>query len=306
MSAKYFIPFFVILLSNCKIADGKRPVTPTDNSGGNTVFSFIKSEQVAVNIPAIAVAMSGISATALVATKESTFQAWIDPTPTCYRINEDGVDVSASSVLNIGDLRIGDFTTQEIQIPYDPKQGSYFIGGTLASGDYRIANSGTARGSFSFTQDFVVLPNATSIKLVSGDNGVAQPIASPSIPSEGDSNYLAVLDRSKSVRIEYEAPENTSYVRMFLYDGSNIESRPIVCYSPPFTPMTIPEGMLLNFRQTDDAYIFVDFVSVSVKTDIPKIKEAVIQSYKRHIHGKQEFGTQDGNITVPFGILRLE
>lgn len=296
----------IVFLSACKVA-GERPIVPANKPDELGVFNYVVNEQWALSASSIADDLSNFQGHSMVAAKTSTYEKWKSPTNTCMFTFEDTEAVTAKYNLNIGDIKIGGFSIQEQAIPRFQDDPMFFgFNGHLPAGAYHIVNSGNAQGSFVFNQDFTIPEAGSQIKIISGVDGPSQELPSPAVVGESDPRFIASINKMDSVRIEYTPPENIDYVRTTIFDNSGLNGGSVTCYSTPLTPTVIPAGALRYFRSTDDATLFVDFVSASIKTDAPGIQESFIQSYTRHVHGMREFYIDHHNTTARFGKLRIE
>jgi len=293
----------LFILSGCKIA-GERAVKPTEEQQ-LAVFNIIEVEQWALSSFDFADMISLISGYAFVGTKASTYENRINPAYGCMYASDDLESVEKKYTLDIGELRItGDSFDNEVL----PKmKDSHIFGkiGRFPNGIYNLTNGGNSQGSFKFEQDFKILEQGSKIKVTSGTVNSAQELPSPDFVDFADPRYVAVLEKGQDVKVEFSAPADVSYVKVTLSDNSK-SGTDIVCYGNNTDPIIIPAVGLSYFRTTNDAVLYVDFVHANRKTDAQGLKESIVLSFVRHVHGLKDFDLADRRETVRFGELRIQ
>lgn len=246
------------------------------------------------------------------------------PLNQCLLSVEEQVAMSVLRNANVGDLIVrsteggGQATVPKNKSP----DFGFDAGGAVLGfgGAFQIETTGV-NGSRAYQQDFRIPPMAAGLKM----RGASWDFSDPAHPKpmvrefnlptpvyrDLQESDVVVLDKTKDMFIDYTAPEGTTYVKVTLNDGAGWvpSSNPygnVTCYGSPTGPIWVPAGTLNNFKSSADAMAYIDFVSVSRKTDIPNVKESVILSVTRHMHGFRDFKTESGNVELRFGMLQLQ
>jgi hypothetical protein len=292
----------------CKIAGSKRP---TDEQPQTTVMSYFQSEQYRFETPgntfgnALTKALSSLHGVAFVAnTAEASFSNLVSPKADCFYANGEGLIFEPKRSVDIGTFRLSGYGLNEVEVPKEKDNVSQSFYGSLQPGEYQLENSGV-QGSLSFSQSFKVPGAGSQFKIYSGDNP-AQDLATPYVVGESDPSYLVTVNKTKALTIDFVAPPEATYVRIRISDGTSNQESNVTCYGPTNKPIQIGAGGLNFFRSTDDGVLYIDFVNISLKTNIDKIKESVVVSYSRHVHGLVDFYFEDLKQTMHFGVLRFQ
>jgi len=298
----------IFTLQACKVAGTRRPV---EGSPKTTVMSYFVSEQYQFETPgfqggaALSNALSSLYGVAFVADIDTaTFSNLSTPQAGCVYASGEGLVFEPKRSVDIGTFRLSGIGLNEVEVPKDQESVSQSIYGSLQAGDYQLENSGV-QGNLSFSQGFKVPSAGRNIKVYSGQTAV-QTLPTPIIASSEDPNYNLIVSKTESLTIEFEAPTDATYVRVRLTDGTSKPESNVTCYGPTDKPIQIMAGGLNFFRSTDDGTLYIDFVNVSLKTNVEKIKESIVVSYSRHVHGLVDFYLENIKQTAHFGILRFE
>ncbi len=297
----------ISFLSGCKIAGSKRPVESTSST---TVMSYFVAEQYKIETPGyptganLSDAMSSLYGIAFVADSEASFSNFTQPSFGCEFSSGVGLLFQPKRAVDIGSFRLSGFGLNEVEVPKDQENVSQSIYGTLSEGSYTLKNQGI-NGNLAFAQEFVVPKAGEQIKVLSGNQPV-QALSTPILPSVDDPYYTVTVFKTQALTLEFKAPPTAQYVRVRISDGTAKQEGTITCYGPADSPLTIPRGAMNFFRSTEDGVLNVDFINVSYKNDVNKIKESVIVSYSRHVHGLVDFFIDDVKQTAHFGVLRFE
>jgi hypothetical protein len=274
-----------------------------------SIVSYFISEQYQFgSARELAAGLSGFYGRAMVATVDSTFAHWRQPPMGCRYAGNDVVAVSGTRALNIGPLILKD--SHGFTVGIEPSSDQYIFQylGLLDAGAHSLAAPGLS-GTPAISQSFNVLASGANIVLNSSVYTAPEVLSSPKIPSNsGDpsndlDNFYVGIARSADLSVSYKAPEGTSYVRATFSDGSSNAAYQIVCYGSPTGPIQVPAGAFSQFRATADGLLTIDFVSVSFRADISRIKESIVISNTRHIHGRKDIETSQGLQPVYFGAL---
>lgn len=297
------LAFILLVVSACKVA-GSGP-RPQSTGSENVVMNYFSTTNYALRIGQsfeLASAMSGMMGLSMVAPNDSSFNNWSNPGGKLLYSQNDGLSFSPQRVLDVGEINLAGPTSSVLN--KNEKNMSYSLSGRLEPGPYTLSIAGV-QGSLSYDQEFRVPDMGSNIRITSGSNDEL-PISSPDIPSPNDPGYLIVIDKTAPLRISFTPPRDATYVRVQISDGSGQPEGEIIKFGSLDSDIVIPAGAMNYFRSTEDGSIFVDFVSVSLRKDIPKIKESLILSSTRHLHGVVDFYLDQYKQTARFGVVRFE
>ncbi len=309
VKTKFALTTLSLLMFNvgCKIAGSKRPIEVAEST---TVMSYFVAEQYRIETPGyqtganLSDAMSSLYGVAFVADSDASFSNLTQPDFGCEFSSGTSLLFQPKRAVDIGSFRISGFGLNEVEVPKDNENVSQSIYGTLPEGQYTLKNQGI-NGNLAFSQDFTIPRAGDSVILNSGDQA-AQPLSTPVLPVVDDPYYTVTIRKTQALTVNFRAPPEATYVRVRISDGTSKQEGTVTCYGPVDSPLTIPRGAMNYFRSTEDGVFYLDFVTVSAKTDVNKIKESVIVSYSRHIHGLVDFYIENVKQTAHFGILKFE
>jgi hypothetical protein len=299
--------FCLVLFQSCKIAGSKRP---TETPNETTVMNYFSSEQYKFETPGYQAgevfsdALSSLYGIALVADQSASFSNLVSPPFGCAFGTSAGLNFEPKRVVDIGKFRLSGFGLNEVEIPKDKESVSQSIYGSLSRGDYELKNDGV-NGNLAFRQSFKVPASGNQIRVYTGTRA-SQTLATPNIPQPEDPNYTVVVDKTEGLTIDFEPPQDANFVRIQISDGTSKPESNVICYGPLDKPINIEKGRLNYFRSTEDGVLYIDFVHVSLRTDIEKIKESVVVSHSRQVHGLVDFYLENVKQTVRFGVLKFE
>lgn len=296
---KLLILVAITIFNGCKVAGARQEPIKANGS----VLNYFVSEQFASEIPEVSNALSSLFGMVMLAEESATFKNWSEPELGCLYTNNDQIGFAPKETVSIGAVILSGYSLNETRLEADPESQTFNAYGRLPSGTYNLSARDTPK--VSFEQSFVVPETASSISIVR-DDGFTSKIPSPQIPNSSDPGYTVSIRKSEGIRIRYSAPAQTDYIRVRISDGTSKSEGNITCYGHPNGEIRIPAGSMSYFRSTDDGQLFVDFVSVSMKTDQSQIKESFIMSYQRHFHGLKDLFMNDSKQTLRFGVLRFE
>ncbi len=166
----------------------------------------------------------------------------------------------------------------QLDIPKYEEDLSFQLVGFLGFGALKLRSSGKG-GTLDFEQGFNI-PTAGSNLIVSSGTHLNQALPSPLV----NASSVVRIQRSQGAELSFVAPVGATYVKATFGDTDNPDSN-ISCFGPPVSPLSIPAEQLERFGVTDRGSLRVDFVNISVRTDINRIKENLVSSSTFHLHG---------------------
>lgn len=314
---KKLAAFSMLLLTGC-LGSEKR-ATP-DNGPEKPSFGFIQSLQYAItsttmNASVIREYLSFLQSRVIVASADSDLTNITAPAAGCLFEVEDGVNLGAIRYLDVGDfkLRGADIGEKVFDKNPTPNATSYSVPNfllTLGSA-YQIETTGV-NGQLAWKQDFLVPAAGANLGLHQTFNNQNYDFALPSpvLYSPIRDADRALINRLTDFKITYTAPAGTTYVKAHLNDGGGGASANrygnVVCYGDPNGSITVPGGLLANFKSTADGLLTLDFVAVNRRTDISRVRESAVISVTRHHHGRLDLDTPSGKATIQFGVLGFD
>jgi hypothetical protein len=289
----------ILTLSACKIAGEKRP-TPSNDT---VVMNFFVAESYALQNESLSAAMSSLYGFTMAAAIDATFESWSKPKHGCLYKAQDGLNFSPKRSIDIGNVKLSGVGLLE-DLARDPDSFTFSSSGRLPEGEYSLR--GNDLPSVAFDQSFRVLAPGAQLLVLSGAEGDLQTLPSPRIPASSDADFTITINKLRPLLVGYQAPQHTNYVKIEVSDGTTNAESSVVCYGAPDEPIVIPEGALSYFRSTEDGRLTIEFVSTSLETSFPNIKESFIKSSTKHIHGLVDFYTDTQKQTARFGVLKFE
>lgn len=287
MTRTFALGLLFFAFSACELAGKKRPTTVGDDS---VLMAFFFSTQYALNSQADREVLSSLSGRVVAATPESTFAQWSKPKNVCQYTVNLGVEVGLRRFLDLGSISV--LTPQgAVELVRHPLGSAadgtaYELRQFLGFGDHQLSLEGRGQAG-RFTQDFQVpgdLGRAIQVRIGS-PSAPAVTLATPEFPQPGEPNYVVVLERGQPHFVDYEAPSGSTYVRLRLSDGSSRDEADITCFGPPNGRIEIPSNALNTFRTGSDGILELDFMHVSLKKDVARVKESIVLSATRHFQG---------------------
>ena len=287
-------------LSGCRVGRDER-VAPQGNFVG---LSYFETEQYAFSdFPELSTALSSFYGYFMVATGGSTFVALYNPKPGCMFEVEDRESVDMVRPMDVGDLKVSGDNLADTILKRSSTYFTFYAGGSiltdkLLGGSFRLQNVGESL-PLQFDQSFVQPGAGSNIKIKSGSGNFVN-LPTPAI----DSSVVVGLSRSQSVTVGFSPPLGAQYVRLKLGDGSSDQKGNIVCYGKATDgQIVVPSDYILNFLNTSDGVMFLDFVNTKLDTDKPKLAEAFIRATTRHIHGRYDIAIDGQLQETHFGTL---
>ena len=291
-----------LFTTGCKVAGTSKRPTETPNQ--NVVMNYFSNTNFAIRLSGsfdLANAISGFSGLSMVGEAESSFTNWSSPPDRCIYTANDGLLFSPQRVIDVGDIQL---FGSGVKLFEKSERHTYYTNGRLDAGRYSLDVAGV-QGNLAYKQEFIVPEVASEIELTSGSYPPVL-ISSPDVPRPNDPGYLVTVNKTENLRIKFRAPRDADYARIQISDGSGQSEGEVVCFSPLDKEIFIPGEKLSYFRSTDDGILYIDFVSVSLRKDLEKIKESLVLSTVRHIHGTMDFNLNSHKETFRFGVLRFE
>jgi len=299
---KHLFPLLTLSLfiSACEIGGEKRNIESEDS----ILVSYFFSDQYAINDEFYKNLFSFVYGGMGVANPKSSTNFWTRPPNGCalsqnldaYQWQQFGLQ----RLLDVGALSFEDSSQNRESLKFNALNSimSYYFINPLAEGVYKLISPGVKGGALKFEQEFEVLGSGSNIKVhrfdSSGNLQSSTPLASPEIPNEGDPDYHIILDRLSNNKVSFSAPAGTAYTKLRLKDGSNTSGGDITCFVQPDEVLLVPKGALYTFRTTTQAYMELDFVSVSEIENKSRLAHGIFISSKRHIQGTFEYSDKEG------------
>lgn len=297
------IASFSLLTSACEINGAKRDTK--DESA--VIISYFFSDQYAINSEKYQALLPVFSGATAASDPNGTLQYWTAPPSGCYPTpdfsNFAATQVGIRRLLDIGELSL---QTPESTFPLGHTSDNfYYTFSPLNSGVHTLVSPGLSNGALTYRQDFDVLETGDSIAVYDLNNPTAPPqtLSSPAVPAETD---RVIFNRLTTSIIGYNAPAGTDFIRLRLRDGSNTAEGDITCFAKPNETLVVPEKSLYSFRTGEQGHMELDFVTVSVRNDVERLKEGAIVSAMRHFQGTFEYEGEDNiKITESVGIVEF-
>ncbi|MBS1983844.1 MAG: hypothetical protein JST16_06705 [Bdellovibrionales bacterium] len=291
-------------LSACKVADNEHSPNATPQESTTTTYAGFSSMQYAIsNISAFREALSGFSGAAYVTTPNYPLDVYLHPPFGCdYASNYSPKNASLIRYLDFGKLAIKGDSVAAQDVPRD-KSAPFFSLGVLFQmpGNYEISTSGS---NLVWSQSFQTVGYGGNFKIRRLTDGVSFNLPTPNAYMPGETGFVnAVLSKADGAVISFDTPANTSYVRAEFKDGSQASEGDVVCFGPPNQDITVPAGAFARMMSTQQGLLTVDFVSVSIKNDIPNFGTSFVLSSTRHVHGRMDLNLQDGKHEFYLGAL---
>lgn len=299
----YFLPMALLLFS-CEINQGGKRDVKSDDS---IIISYFFSDQYAIDSDFHQQLFPIFSGAMAAAEPNASLDLWKNPPSGCYFTNSftsaASSKVGIRRLLDVGELRL---KAGDTSVPLNQTNDNYYFSyASLTSGDFTLLSPGVKNGVLEYEQNFKVLETGGNIKVYDVNNAEEEPraLASPAVPADGD---RIVFNRFTSSVIGYDAPEGTDLIKLRLRDGSNLSDGDITCFAKMGETLVVPEGSLYTFRTGEQGHMELDFISISSKVNVPRLRESTIISAMRHVQGIFEYQNEDGvDMTENVGILEF-
>jgi len=292
----------LFLFSACEINQGRKSELKSDDS---IILSIFFADQYATTSPSLRDFFSTFHGTIAAAENFGNLRLLKSPPTLCdysvnYRNDYTG-EMGLKRLLDVGELKV---KTGDNPLPLRKIDNYYDLDVDLERGANSLQSPGVKNGVLNFEQSFQVLESGGNIRIFEKDdaNAPVQNLVSPEIPEETD---RILFDRNKAYIVQYDAPTGTQYVRVRLRDGTSRAEGDISCFAKLGENLEIVEGALYGFTSGNLGHMEVDFITVSTRTDIPRLQESSIISTMRHFQGT--FTYQNGNKkeTLPVGVVEF-
>jgi hypothetical protein len=290
----------VLLLSGCKIAGlGNDDEAPPTAATVMNIFTYTRfATEVSCDAELGCVLSYLWGKTAVATNPNPTFHALSTPAMgSCFYTREEGINADLQRNLDVGSLTItGQGTSHEAQ--KHASQLYFYAPVLLEAGDYEINTSGF-QGALAYQQRFAVSEHHARIYLRSGANGQRL--------EADETNAVLEVKRGENLAVELENMPTADFYKITVTDNNSGDMRASVsCYQSLDTPaITIPKEAFAFFRNTQDGTVMVDFINSSLTKDLPGIRESLVLSTTRHVHGMWQHQTNEGSFTLRFGQLHF-
>lgn len=298
-SARFAIASLTLVLSACNLAGEKRDIAQTKILGFFEIESSALSDEYFYEGGDVRIRdiFSSVWGTVFLSDDTASFKDIYEIVPGCRASSLDQAQMSALRFIDVGDLTITR-GSDGVVINKSEKNFSFFNFIFLAPGHYENQISGL-KNSLKYDQDFLVPTSSEEISVSSGSAYPKQAMPSPKI----DVNSDIRIQKSSGVQLDFSGDTDAPWVRVVLED---LEGASVTCYAAPNETISIPPEALRDFATTDKGSLHVDFLSVAMRKDVPRIRESYVRSFTRHRHGVQIFRNGSDNIAFNFGTLRFE
>lgn len=288
-----------LILSACNLAGEKRDVAETKILGFFEIESAAVSDEYLYDNGDVRLRdiFSSVWGTVFLSDETASFKNIYEIVPGCQPSNLDQAQMAALRFIDVGDLTITR-GSDGIVIDKSEKNFSFFNFMFLAPGQYQNRISGL-KNSLKFDQDFLVPTSAEGISVSSGAAYPKQALPSPKI----EENTEIHIQKSSGAQLDFSGNTDALWVRVVLED---LEGASVTCYGVPNETLSIPPEALKDFANTANGSLHVDFLSVAMRNDVPRIRESYVRSFTRHRHGVQVFRSGTDTIGFNFGVLRFE
>ena len=306
-----------ITLISCEVGKSRKPEEVKSSNAVLPQFTFMQFGL--SNWEALREVSSGFSGITWVAPEGSSFNNITKPPMGECRFSSEVNQLGFSPLraLNVGDLKLrGDEFPEVTLTKSDAPYYSFGLEPAMLKfgGNFVIETAGV-QDRMKWSQTFKVPALGSNFKIRRSDSTqftLPAPQYRPAEPNPQVGPWpvppedIAVLDKTQDFFLDYQTPEGTSYVRMIISDGSNDHRGSVTCFGDPKGPIWVPAGQLNFFKSTDQALMYIDFVSLSSKTDITNVNESLITSVTRHLHGRLDLSLKDRKQEIYFGVLILQ
>lgn len=206
----------------------------------------------------------------------------------CLGNKEMGIDIKPERIIEVGNINISNesgFTSGFKRNADSPDFGPFLS--PLSLGNYKLKTDGFM-GSLSFAHEFRIPEYISGLKIDSAKTD-------QTISNAG--NEIIHISRNTDMTMSWNPDPTMSYTKMVLTDRKQLA---LVCYfKPSIKGITIPAtGIMDQFTNTNQAYLMLDYVQASRRTDIRGLKESMILSTRRLIHGKYSDSLPLGEIII--------
>ena len=295
---KLLLITIALLLSACNLAGEKREVTPTN------ILAFFEIESAALSDEYVYEGeirvqdlFSSVWGTVFLSDGSASFQNIAEIVPGCRPTSLDQPQMSALRFIDVGDLTIAR-GSDGVVIDKSESSFNFFNFIHLEPGSYQNRISGL-KNSLKYEQDFLLPGSPEMIEVTSGPSFVKQILPSPRI----DEASVIHVQKELGLQFDFSGDTDAEWVRVVLQD---LEGASLTCYGRPNESFEVPAEALADFATTDNGSLWVDFLSINMRQDVPRIKESYVRSFTRHRHGVQIFRNGNNNVAFSFGTVRFE